>query len=100
VIQKKSSPNPPSCPSFTPQTESTNPPPGQDRAGKHGADRSALSNAVKHLGCYSPPPLKESRPEIQSERLLRVEQHVTPVHISDNHKTAPSKDECLTVLFL
>jgi hypothetical protein len=30
----------------------------------------------KHLGCYSPPPLKESRPEIRRERLLRVEQHV------------------------
>jgi hypothetical protein len=36
----------------------------------------------KHLGCYNPPPLKESRPEIRSERLLRVEKHVTYVHIS------------------
>ena len=53
MIQKKSSPNPPSCPSFTPQTESPNPPPGQDRAGKHGEDRSALSNAVRQRrhGC-------------------------------------------------
>ena len=53
MIQKKSSPNPPSCPSFTPQTESPNPPPRQDRAGKHGADRSALSNAVRQRrhGC-------------------------------------------------
>jgi hypothetical protein len=34
----------------------------------------------KHLGCYSPPPLKESRPEIRNERLLRVEKHVTHVH--------------------
>jgi hypothetical protein len=40
-----------------------------------------------------PSPLKESRPEIQSERLLRVEKHVTHVHISDNHKTIPSRDE-------
>jgi hypothetical protein len=31
----------------------------------------------KHLGCYNPPPLKESRPEIRSERLLSVEKHVT-----------------------
>jgi hypothetical protein len=31
-----------------------------------------------------PPPLKESRSEIRSERLLRVEKHVTPVHISDS----------------
>jgi hypothetical protein len=36
------------------------------------------------MGCYSPPPLKESCPEIRSERLLRVEKHVTPVHISDH----------------
>jgi hypothetical protein len=47
VIQKKSSPNPPLCPSFPPQTESPNPPLEQDRAGKHGADRSALSNAIR-----------------------------------------------------
>jgi hypothetical protein len=40
-------------------------------------------------------PLKESRPEIQGERLLRVEKHVTLVHISDNHKTVPSKGEYL-----
>jgi hypothetical protein len=53
VIQKKSSPNPPPCPSFPPQTESPNPPPEQDRAGKHGADRRALSNAVRQRrhGC-------------------------------------------------
>jgi hypothetical protein len=54
----------------------------------------------KHLGCYNPPPLKESRLEIQSEILLRVEKHVTHVHISDNHKTVPSKGECLRRLFL
>ena len=30
----------------------------------------------KHLGCYSPPPLKESRPEIRCKRLLREEKHV------------------------
>jgi hypothetical protein len=36
------------------------------------------------MGCYSPPPLKESRPEIQNERLLRVEKHVTHIPISDN----------------
>ena len=53
MIQKKSSPNPPPCPSFPPQTESLNPPPKHDRAGKHGADRSALSNAVRQRrhGC-------------------------------------------------
>jgi hypothetical protein len=38
----------------------------------------------KHLGCYNPPPLKESRPKIRSGRLLRVEKHVTSVHISDS----------------
>jgi hypothetical protein len=54
----------------------------------------------KHLRCYSPPSLKESRPEIWSEKLLRAEKHVTPVHISDNHKIVPSKDECLRRLFL
>jgi hypothetical protein len=54
----------------------------------------------KHLGCYNPPPLKESCPEIRNERLLNVEKHVTLVHISDNHKTVPSKDECLKRLFL
>jgi hypothetical protein len=53
VIQKKSSPNPPPCPSFPPQTESPNPPSEQDRAEKHGADRSALYNAVRQRrhGC-------------------------------------------------
>ena len=53
MIKKKSSPNPPPCPSFTPQTESPNLPPGQDRAGKHGADRSELPNAVRQRrhGC-------------------------------------------------
>jgi hypothetical protein len=45
----------------------------------------------KHLGCYSPPPLKESRPEIRSERLLRVEKHVTHVHISDNYEALQIK---------
>jgi hypothetical protein len=30
----------------------------------------------KHLGCYSPPPLKESHLEIRGERLSRVEKHV------------------------
>ena len=30
----------------------------------------------KHLGCYSPPPLKESRPEIRCERLLWEEKLV------------------------
>ena len=32
-------------------------------------------NWWQHLGCYSPPPLKESRPEIRCERLLREEKH-------------------------
>jgi hypothetical protein len=32
--------------------------------------------ADKHLGCYNPPPLKESRPEIQGERLSREDKHV------------------------
>jgi hypothetical protein len=31
-----------------------------------------------------PSPFKESRPEIRSEILLRVDRRVTPVHISDN----------------
>jgi hypothetical protein len=31
-----------------------------------------------------PSPLRESRPEIWSERLLGVDKHVTPVHISDS----------------
>jgi hypothetical protein len=52
------------------------------------------------MGVLQPSPLKESRPEIQSEKLLRVEKHVTLVHISDNHKTVPSKGECLRRLFL
>jgi hypothetical protein len=47
-----------------------------------------------------PSPLKESRPEIQNERLLRVEKHVTHVHISDNHETDPNKGECLKMSFL
>jgi hypothetical protein len=47
-----------------------------------------------------PSPLKESRPEIRNERLLRVEQHVTLFHISDNHKTVPSKGEYLRMSFL
>jgi hypothetical protein len=42
-------------------------------------------------GVIAPPPLKESRPEIRSERLLRVEKHVTHVHISDNRETFPNK---------
>jgi hypothetical protein len=47
-----------------------------------------------------PSPLKESRPKIRSERLLRVEKHVTLVHSSDNHKAVPSKGECLRMGFL
>jgi hypothetical protein len=54
----------------------------------------------KHLGCYNPPPLKESCPEIRSERLLRVEKYVTHVHISDNRETFPNKGECLRMSFL
>jgi hypothetical protein len=30
----------------------------------------------KHLGCYSPPPLKESCPEIQNGRPFKEERHV------------------------
>jgi hypothetical protein len=30
----------------------------------------------KYLRCYSPPSLRESRPEIRCERLLREEKHV------------------------
>jgi hypothetical protein len=51
-------------------------------------------------GVLEPSPIKESRPEIRSERLLRVEKHVTHVHISDNHETIPNKGECLRMLFL
>jgi hypothetical protein len=46
-----------------------------------------------------PSPLKESRPEIRSERLLRVEKHVTHVHISDSHKTVLSEGEYLRMWF-
>jgi stress response protein YsnF len=45
-------------------------------------------------------PLKESHPEIRSERLLREEKYVTHVYIRDNHETALSKGECLRMLFL
>jgi hypothetical protein len=38
-----------------------------------------------------PSPLKESRPEIRSERLLRVDKNVTPVHISDNIRQFQAK---------
>jgi hypothetical protein len=30
----------------------------------------------KHLGCYSPPPLKESRPKIRNGRSFKEERHV------------------------
>jgi hypothetical protein len=42
-------------------------------------------------GVLQPSPLKESRPEIQSERLLRVEKHVTPIHISDSIRQFQTK---------
>jgi hypothetical protein len=51
-------------------------------------------------GVLHPSPLKESRHEIRSERLLRVEKYVTHVHISGNHKTVRNKDECLRMSFL
>jgi hypothetical protein len=35
-------------------------------------------------GVLQPSPLKESRPKIRNERLLRVEKHVTLVHINDS----------------
>jgi hypothetical protein len=54
----------------------------------------------KNQVCYSPPPLKESRPEIRSESLLRVEKHVTHVHISDNHQAVLSEGEFLRIGFL
>jgi hypothetical protein len=38
-----------------------------------------------------PFPLKESRLEVRSERLLRVEKHVTPVHISDSLRQFQAK---------
>ena len=38
----------------------------------------------KHLGCYSPPPLKESRPEIQDERLLWKRDMLPVSNISDS----------------
>jgi hypothetical protein len=50
--------------------------------------------AVKRMvtyGVLQPSPLKESRLEIRSERLLRVEKHVTPVHISDNIRQFQAK---------
>jgi hypothetical protein len=51
-------------------------------------------------GVLQPSPLKESRPEIQSERLLSVEKHVTPVHTSDSMSLVPSGDKYLKILFL
>jgi hypothetical protein len=42
-------------------------------------------------GVLQPSPLKESRPEIRSERLLRVEKHVTPVHFSDSTRLFQAK---------
>jgi hypothetical protein len=38
-----------------------------------------------------PSSLEESRPEIRSERLLRVEKHVTPIHINDNIRQFQAK---------
>jgi hypothetical protein len=52
------------------------------------------------MGCYSPPPLKESRPEIRSERLLRVEKHVTPVYINNNISQFQAKASISVCLFL
>jgi hypothetical protein len=45
----------------------------------------------KHLGYYNLPLLKESRPEIPNERLLRVEKHVTPIHNGDNIRQFQAK---------
>jgi hypothetical protein len=66
-----------------------------------------ISRTYIHIRCLRtvtprvlhPSPLKESRSEIQSKRLLRVEKHVTP-SISEITKAVPSKGECLTGLFL
>jgi hypothetical protein len=44
-----------------------------------------------NTGVLQPSLLKESRPEIRSERFLRVEKHVTPVHISDNIRLFQAK---------
>jgi hypothetical protein len=60
----------------------------------------AVERNINTWGVTALPPLKESRPEIRSERLLRVEKHVTHVHISDNNKAVPSKGECLRMWFL
>jgi hypothetical protein len=57
-----------------------------------------VEQTVNTWGVTAPPPLKESRPEIRNERLLRVEKHVTHVHISGNHKTVLSEGECLRML--
>ena len=40
----------------------------------------------KHLGCYSLPPLKESRPEIRCERLLRKRDMLPVSNISDSFR--------------
>ena len=40
----------------------------------------------KHLGCYSPPPLKESRPEIQDGRLLWKRDMLPVSNISDSFR--------------
>jgi hypothetical protein len=53
VIQKKSSPNPPPCPSFYSPNRKLKPASRAGSGWKHGADRSALSNAVRQRrhGC-------------------------------------------------
>jgi hypothetical protein len=55
---------------------------------------------INTRGVTALPPLKESRPEIRSERVLRVEKHVPHIHISDKHKTVLNEDKCLRMLFL
>jgi hypothetical protein len=55
---------------------------------------------INTIGVTALPPLKESRSEIRSERLLRVEKYVTHVHISDNREAFPNKGGCLRMLFL
>ena len=60
----------------------------------------AVERNINTWGVTALPPLKESRPEIRSERVLRVEKHVNHIYISDNPKTVRSEGECLRMSFL
>jgi hypothetical protein len=45
-----------------------------------------VAREINTWGVTTPPPLKESHPEIPNERLLRVDRRVTHVHSNDSIK--------------